>query len=127
MNTIIIIEIIIVITFISLAIVPPIICRIKNEKIRNHLKENGSVITASYLTTVTKETKKQSGLSSYNIVCIGMDPLTGKKINFKSEDLSNNPRKYIEDNHIEIFNVYLNLKNIKQYYVDVEELKKHLR
>jgi len=90
---------------------------------RKILLKKGNYIWADYIETVYNNQYKVNGQSPYNIICQWENPEDSKLYTFKSENLWFNPKEIINRNNIKNFPVYVENKNLKNYYVDIESIK----
>lgn len=95
---------------------------ISNKKKKERLIKTGTKIEATYLETTTNFHVNILGRNPSNIICEYDDPISKNTYRFKSERLWYDPSLYISDCEIETFTVYVNKDNMKDYYVDIEEL-----
>lgn len=95
---------------------------IRNKKKKDRLIKTGTKIEATYVETTTNFHVNVLGRNPSNIICEYDDPVSNNTYKFKSERLWYAPSLYIGDNDIYTFNVYVNKDNMKDYYVDIEEL-----
>ena len=95
---------------------------IRRNIIIKKLKENGKLVYANYVESVLNTFLDINGRHPYNVICEWNNPEDNKKYIFKSPNLWLNPEILITDKKITSTPVYINLKNIKQYYVDITSL-----
>lgn len=95
---------------------------ISNKKKKERLIKTGTKIEATYLETTTNFHVNILGRNPSNIICEYDDLVSNNTYRFKSERLWYDPSLYISDCEIETFTVYVNKDNMKDYYVDIEEL-----
>lgn len=95
---------------------------ISNKKKKERLIKTGIKIEATYIETTTNYNLNVLGRNPSNIICEYDDPVSNNTYKFKSERLWYDPSLYISDCEIETFTVYVNKDNMKDYYVDIEEL-----
>lgn len=95
---------------------------ISNKKKKDRLIKTGTKIEATYVETTTNFHVNVLGRNPSNIICEYDDPVSNNTYKFKSEKLWYDPSLYISDCEIETFTVYVNKDNMKDYYVDIEEL-----
>lgn len=95
---------------------------ISNKKKKERLIKTGTKIEATYVETTTNFHVNVLGRNPSNIICEYDDPVSNNTYKFKSERLWYDPSLYISDCEIETFTVYVNKDNMKDYYVDIEEL-----
>ena len=89
----------------------------KNNKIYKRLKENGTLVSAR-IVNISK-----SGYSSYIINC-EFDGFDGKIYQYKSEPLNFNPADILNYKGMNKIPVYVDMSDLKYYYVDVSSLRK---
>ena len=95
---------------------------ISNKKKKERLIKTGIKIAATYIETTTNFNLRVLGRNPSNIICEYDDPISKNTYRFKSERLWYDPSLYISDCEIETFTVYVNKNDMKDYYVDIEEL-----
>lgn len=95
---------------------------ISNKKKKERLIKTGIKIEATYIETNTNFNLRVLGRNPSNIICEYDDPVSNNTYKFKSERLWYDPSLYISDCEIETFTVYVNKNDMKDYYVDIEEL-----
>lgn len=95
---------------------------ISNKKKKERLIKTGIKIEATYIETNTNFNLRVLGRNPSNIICEYDDPISKNTYRFKSERLWYDPSLYISDCEIETFIVYVNKNDMKDYYVDIEEL-----
>lgn len=95
---------------------------ISNKKKKERLIKTGIKIETTYIDTNTNFNLRVLGRNSSNIICEYDDPISKNTYRFKSERLWYDPSLYISDCEIETFTVYVNKNDMKDYYVDIEEL-----
>lgn len=95
---------------------------ISNKKKKERLIKTGIKIEATYIETNTNFNLRVLGRNPSNIMCEYDDPVSNNTYKFKSERLWYDPSLYISDCEIETFTVYVNKNDMKDYYVDIEEL-----
>ena len=95
---------------------------ISNKKKKERLIKTGIKIEATYIETNTNFNLRVLGRNPSNIICEYDDPISKNTYKFKSERLWYDPSLYISDCEIETFTVYVNKNDMKDYYVDIEEL-----
>ena len=95
---------------------------ISNKKKKERLIKTGTIIEATYIETNTNFNLRVLGRNPSNIICEYDDPISKNTYRFKSERLWYDPSLYISDCEIETFTVYVNKNDMKDYYVDIEEL-----
>lgn len=100
--------------------------KVNKKRREKELKENGDVIFGTYVETVKNVAYSVNGRNPYNIVCEWINPEDGKKYLFDSENLWINPQKIIQDRNINTFRIYIKPGNIKQYVIDVDEIKEEV-
>ena len=100
--------------------------KVRKNKLEKRLKENGETIYADYVETAINTVYSVNGRHPYNIICEWNNPRDGKKYIFKSKNIWINPESIIKERNIKTFLVYVNLENIKQYFVDVDNLTQNV-
>lgn len=90
--------------------------------VAKRLKENGTVVQATYLETHVNERLSINGKHPYRLTCEWINPEDGKKYIFKSGNIWKNPEKYIEKKGMTTLSVYINPKRIKQYSINIDEI-----
>ena len=95
---------------------------ISNKKKKERLIKTGIKIEATYIETNTNFNLRVLERNPSNIICEYDDPISKNTYKFKSERLWYDPSLYISDCEIETFTVYVNKNDMKDYYVDIEEL-----
>lgn len=100
--------------------------KVRKNKLEKRLEENGETIYADYVKTAINTVYSVNGRHPYNIICEWNNPRDGKKYIFKSKNIWINPESIIKERNIKTFLVYVNLENIKQYFVDVDNLTQNV-
>lgn len=84
---------------------------------KKRLMENGRLVHAVVEGIELNTFITVNGMNPYNVFCGYVDPATGEKIEFKSNNLYFNPNEFYElGSYID---VYVDQDNYKKYYVDV--------
>lgn len=97
---------------------------IKKSSIEKKLKVNGTLIYATYIDTTQYLGYKVKGKSPYLITCGYFSSEKGKPYIFKSNYIWDNPENIIKEKNITEIPVYIDSRNIKYYYVDVDAILK---
>ncbi len=99
-----------------------ILVKLNKKKLERKLKENGELIYANYIETVLNTAYTVNGRHPYNIICEWNNPEDDKKYILKSKNIWVNPENIVEEKNIKTLPVYINLKNKKQYFIDIDSL-----
>ncbi len=94
-----------------------VIIKIRNNKLKKHIVENGELIYADYVQTIINTNLSFNGRNPYNIICEWINPINNKKYIFKSENIYFNPIDIIEDRNIKRFPVYM--EDEKRYIINI--------
>ena len=86
------------------------------------LRESGKLVYATYSETIINRNVRLNGRYPYNIIVEWNNLEDGKKYLLKSKNIYYNPEIIIEEKNIKTFPVYINPKNKKKYFVDVDIL-----
>lgn len=103
-----------------------LVVNIHKKRIEKYLKQNGNIVYAKYLETILNTSYSVNGRHPYNIICEWDNIEDGKKYIFKSKNIWINPENIIKEKNIENFLVYIDLKNKKRYFVDIENLTENV-
>lgn len=95
---------------------------IKKEKMKKRARNFGEIIYATYIESVMNTLISEKGRHPYYITCEWINPIDNKRYLFKSDNIWLNPRSLIEDEGISTFPVYINMSNMKEYFVDISDL-----
>lgn len=98
---------------------------LKTRKIKK-LKISGRKIYANYVSTEINTTYSVNGRNPFYIICEWNDPMTNIKYIFKSENIWFDPENYIQQYNIQMFKVYINPNNIKEYVVDTSNIENNV-
>lgn len=96
--------------------------RIRNLS-RKKLINYGEQINAEILGVENNANYSVNGHIPYRITCEGNNVYTGEKMIFKSFNMWTNPEIIISERGIKSFPVYIDPKNPKRYYMDLDEIK----
>jgi hypothetical protein len=97
------------------------------KRIMHNLKENGLLLNAQYLYVKTNMLYSVNNRHPFNIYCESSQLFDGKIHRFKSENIWDDPTKIINDKDIKYFKIYVNPKNYKQYYMDIDIVLENLK
>lgn len=89
------------------------------ESKKRRLMENGRLIHAVVEGIELNTFITVNDMNPYNVFCGYVDPTTGEKIEFKSNNLYFNPNEFYEIGSY--IDVYVDQDNYKKYYVDVRD------
>lgn len=95
----------------------------RRKKKENGLRQTGQRINANYVETIYNTSYSVNGRHPYIIVCEWDNPSDYKKYIFKSKNLWENPEYIINERGITTFPVYINMNNMKKYFMDIEEVE----
>ena len=95
---------------------------LKYKKYTN-VKVTGIKIEAKIVSIEIDNSVSKSGVNPYYVTCVGVNPVTRDEEIYRSEDIWFDVRKIIDDNHLEVLPVYIDVLNLSNYYVDVSLLK----
>jgi len=98
-----------------------IVVLVKTRK-QKKLKETGEFVQADFVRVELNTTLTVNGKNPYRIVCEWFDPYNNIKKELKSENIFTDPQPIITSLGITKFNVYIDPKNTKNYYMDISEL-----
>lgn len=96
------------------------VCKTNTKK---KLIENGEKIYADFDHVEVNEMFEMNGKNPFVVICQYIHP-NGENMEFKSENLWEDPTEKIEQNNITKFPVYVDLENPKKYYLSLEEITK---
>lgn len=102
-----------------------IFVNLNKRRLNNRLKANGKLVYANYVNTILNTSVSINGRNPYKIICEWTNPEDNKKYTFKSDNIWVNPEITINYGNIQL-PVYVNLKNCKQYYVDISSITKDI-
>jgi len=94
-------------------------------KLKKKLKENGDKIEATIDSVKFNMLYSVNGKHPYIVNCSYINPTDKKNYIFKSENIWFDINQIIEEKNISKIIVYINKKNKRQYYVDIETLTKN--
>lgn len=94
------------------------VCKTNTKK---KLRENGEKIYADFDHVEVNDMFEMNGKNPFVVICQYIHP-NGENMEFKSENLWENPTEKIEQNDIKKFPVYVDLENPKKYYLSLEEI-----
>lgn len=94
-----------------------------HKRIEKKLLKTGRKVTVQYLKTIINESYSINGIHPFIIICEWENPEDGKKYLLKSKNIWENPEFKIEQNHLKYFFAYINMNNIKQYFIDISSLE----
>ncbi len=101
------------------------IVTIFNKSVRKKIMlKTGDKIYADFKEVTIDYSHSVNGRSSYIIICIGKDNVTGEERTFKSERICYDPENEIKERNITTFPVYIDVTDRKEYYLSLEELEK---
>ncbi len=95
--------------------------KIRRIFLRKQLLECGEKIYADFIEITTNWHYSVNHRHPYNVICRWQNPADGRIHTFKSENLWDYPQHLTENTEIQI-PVYLDIFNIKKYYMDLSEL-----
>lgn len=98
-----------------------IVLLVKTRK-QKKLKETGEFVQADFVRVELNTTLTVNERHPYRIVCEWFDPYNNIKKELKSENIFTDPQPIITSLGITKFNVYIDPKNTKNYYMDISEL-----
>lgn len=99
-----------------------LINQIKRNKLKDYLKSNGSLIQAKIIKVEMNRHYSINDLHPFNIILEYEDRFSNEKYTFKSENIWDDPSFVIKENNIEFLNVYIDSRNKKKYYIDLDNL-----
>lgn len=86
------------------------------------LKKSGELVYANLKEIIYNTSYTVNGQSPFIILCTWYNPEDSQNYTFKSENIWWDPSYVIGAKNITSFPVYINRKNLKQYYVDITEI-----
>ena len=98
-----------------------IFVKLRKKALRKHLIERGEKIYADFIEVTQNFHYSVNNRHPYNVICRWQNPADGQTYTFKSENLWDYPQYLTENTAIQI-PVYLDIFNIKKYYMDLSEL-----
>jgi len=100
-----------------------LIVKYKKKKSNEALVESGQRIDAEIDDVSVNYNIRMNGRCPYYITCRWENPSDGKMYLFKSKSIWYDPQPIIDDIQIETLPVYINMNNLKKYYVCIDELE----
>lgn len=100
-----------------------ILMKRKKKNLHKKLREEGYKIYANYIQTSINTSYTVNRQHPYNIICEWYNPSDNRKYRFKSENIWGNPESIIKEKGIETFPVYINREKMKQYVMEIDEVK----
>ena len=99
-----------------------LIKQINNKKLKDYLRNNGSLIQAKIVKIEMNTHYSINDMHPFNIILEYEDRFSNEKYTFKSVNIWDDPSFIIKENNIEYLNVYIDNKNKKKYYIDLDNL-----
>ena len=99
-----------------------LIKQINNKKLKDYLRNNGSLIQAKIVKIEMNTHYSINDMHPFNIILEYEDRFSNEKYTFKSVNIWDDPSFIIKENNIEYLNVYIDNKNNKKYYIDLDNL-----
>ena len=96
--------------------------QVNNNKLKDYLKSNGSLVEAKIIKVEMNNLYSINGIHPFNIICEYEDRFSNEKHLFKSVNIWDDPSFIIKNNNIEYLNVYIDNRNKKKYYVELDNL-----
>lgn len=99
-----------------------LIKQINNKKLKDYLRSNGSLIQAKIVKIEMNTHYSINDMHPFNIILEYEDRFSNEKYTFKSINIWDDPSFVIKENNIEFLNVYIDSRNKKKYYIDLDNL-----
>ena len=100
----------------------PLIISEKKKLLNKRLVNEGTRINTTFVEAELNTSYHVNGNNPYRIICEWNNPSDGKKYLFKSENIWFDPNETISENNMNTFPVYVDMEDMKKYYIDVSDL-----